>query len=59
MIRQSEKYAKNCTWFSCLVSKGDHMKKFHKVMKDVNPKEYQVVEMHFGNKKSRILAWRF
>lgn len=59
MIRQSEKYAKNCTWFSCLVSQGDHLKKFHKVLKDVNPKEYQVVEMQFGNKKSRILAWRF
>lgn len=59
MIKQSEKYGKNCGWFTCLVSQEAHLKKFHKVFKSVNTREYKVIPMTFGNKKSRILAWRF
>ncbi|MFT4602214.1 MAG: 23S rRNA (adenine1618-N6)-methyltransferase [Arenicella sp.] len=59
MIKESEKYAKNCEWFTCLVSQESHLKKFHKVFKSVNTREYKVIPMTFGNKKSRILAWRF
>ena len=59
MIKQSKKYAKNCTWFTCLVSQEDHLKKFKHVLKETEVKTFKIVPMEFGNKKSRILAWRF
>ena len=59
MIKQSPKYAKNVGWFTSLVSQEAHLKKLNKVLKEVNPKEVKIIEMLFGNKKSRILAWRF
>ena len=59
MIKQSPKYAKNVGWFTTLVSQESHLKKFYKVLKSVQPREIKTIPMEFGNKKSRILAWRF
>ena len=59
MIKQSEKYQNNCMWFTSLVSQESHLKKFYKVLKGVEAREIKTIPMNFGNKKSRILAWRF
>ena len=59
MIKESKKYQKNCLWFTSLVSQESHLKKFYKVLKSIEVREVKTIPMNFGNKKSRILAWRF
>ncbi|MEX1003577.1 MAG: 23S rRNA (adenine(1618)-N(6))-methyltransferase RlmF [Crocinitomicaceae bacterium] len=59
MIRQSVKYQRHCEWFTSLVSRESHLKKFSHELKAVEAKEVKIISMNFGNKKSRILIWRF
>ncbi len=59
MIQESVEYASNCEWFTTIVSNKDHLKKFNKVLENVKAKDIKIIPMGQGNKKSRILAWRF
>lgn len=59
MIAESQKYRKNCGWFTSLVSKEKNLDKLYAKLKAVNASEYQIIKMHQGTKSSRILAWRF
>ena len=59
MINESVDYAKNCEWFTTLVSNKDHLKKLYKVLESVEAKEVKTVAMGQGNKVSRVLAWKF
>lgn len=59
MISESQKYRKNCGWFTSLVSKEKNLDKLYAKLKSVNASEYKIIKMHQGTKSSRILAWRF
>lgn len=59
MISESQKYQKNCGWFTSLVSKKKIWKSYITKLKSVNVSEYKVIRMQQGTKSSRILAWRF
>ncbi|MBC8591690.1 23S rRNA (adenine(1618)-N(6))-methyltransferase RlmF [Oscillospiraceae bacterium N12] len=59
MIDESQKYKKNCGWFTCLVSKEKNLDKLYAKLRVVNASEYIIIPMHQGTKNSRILAWRF
>lgn len=59
MISESQKYQKNCKWFTSLVSKSRTLERLYPKLKAVGVAEYRVIEMHQGTKTSRILAWRF
>ena len=59
MISESQKYQKNCGWFTSLVSKEKNLEKLYTKLKSVNVSEYKVIRMQQGTKSSRILAWRF
>lgn len=59
MIAESQKYRKNCGWFTTLVSKEKNLNKLYAKLKAVNVSEYKIIRMHQGTKYSRILAWRF
>ena len=59
MIRESKIYAKNCLWFSSLVSKQTHLKAFSEALKMAGARRSKVIAMGQGNKSSRILAWTF
>ena len=59
MIRESEKYAKNCYWFSTLVSKQSNLKGIHKTLEERDAQQIRTIPMGTGNKSSRIVAWTF
>lgn len=59
MISESQRYRKNCGWFTSLVSKEKNLDKLYDKLKSVKATEYKVIRMQQGTKNSRILAWRF
>jgi 23S rRNA (adenine1618-N6)-methyltransferase len=59
MIEESVRFAPNCGWFTTLVSKSEHLPKLEKTLRQVKASEVRIIEMAQGQKKSRILAWRF
>lgn len=58
MIKQSVRYAENVGWFTTLVSKESLIPALTSSLRAKKAK-FRVVEMGQGNKKSRILCWRF
>ncbi|MFI3281062.1 MAG: 23S rRNA (adenine(1618)-N(6))-methyltransferase RlmF [Rikenellaceae bacterium] len=59
MILESRAFAKECRWFTTLISNEDNLKPLSAILRRVGVAEQRIVEMHQGNKKSRILAWRY
>lgn len=57
-ITESVLYKKQVGWFTSLISNEDHLKPLQIQLKK-SAKEIKVIDMAQGNKKSRILAWRF
>ena len=59
MISESEKFAKNCLWFSTLVSKQSNLKRIYNLLENNEVKQIKTIPMGTGNKSSRIVAWTF
>jgi 23S rRNA (adenine1618-N6)-methyltransferase len=59
MINESAVFAKNCLWFSTLVSKKEHLSGIYKILERVKPIQIKTIEMAQGQKVSRIVAWSF
>lgn len=59
LVRESEKFSKNCYWFSTLVSKQSNLRGINKALEKVEAKEIKTIPMGTGNKASRIVAWTF
>ncbi len=59
MILQSRQFARQCRWFTSLISNEDNLKPLRGALARVGASEVRVIEMSQGNKRSRILAWRF
>jgi 23S rRNA (adenine1618-N6)-methyltransferase len=59
MIKESKEVQKQVLWFSCLVSKKDHLSLLKLALKKVNAKQVRVVDMAQGQKISRFIAWSF
>ncbi len=59
MMIESQRFAKQCYWFTTLVSKKSNLKRLEKVLRDISPKERRIMSIQTGNKSSRILTWRF
>ena len=59
MIRESEKFSKNCYWFSTLVSKQSNLKGIYKLLEKIEANQIKKIPMGTGNKSSRIVAWTF
>jgi 23S rRNA (adenine1618-N6)-methyltransferase len=59
MIEESVLFADRCGWFTTLVSKSEHLPGLEKTLRQVKANEVRIIEMAQGQKKSRILAWRF
>ncbi len=58
MIKESINFKDQVGWFTCLVSKKEHLAKLQKQLTKLKA-EHKVIAMNQGQKKSRILAWRF
>lgn len=59
MIKQSVIIQDQVGWFTTLVSKGHYLKQLDYLLDHVNVSDRHIIDMAQGNKKSRILAWKF
>lgn len=59
MIKESRVYHKQVLWFTCLVSKKDHLSKLKLNLKKSQAKQVKVIDMAQGQKISRFIAWSF
>ena len=59
MIAESALYARNCLWFTTLVSKATTLPTIYRALKAAGVHGYRTIEMTQGQKKSRIVAWTF
>jgi len=59
MIKESKKFAKNCFWFSTLVSKHSNLKGIYKLLEEIEVEQIKTISMGTSNKSSRIVAWSF
>lgn len=59
MMLESKNYAKNCYWFSTLVSKIANLNGIYKILEHLEVADFKTIPMGTGNKSSRIVAWTF
>jgi len=59
MIHQSIAIAKQCLWFSTLVSKKDNLFDIYKALKRADAVDVKTINMAQGQKISRVVAWTF
>ncbi|MDF3025858.1 MAG: rRNA m(6)A618 methyltransferase [Fluviicola sp.] len=59
MISDSKIVAKNCFWFSTLVSKASNLKGIYRSLEKNGAIQIKTLPMGTGNKSSRIVAWTF
>jgi len=59
MIKESKQYQKQVLWFTCLVSKKDHLSAIKLSLKKANVAKVSVINMAQGQKISRFIAWSF
>jgi len=59
MIRESERFATSCFWFSTLVSKQSNLKAIHTLLEHTPATQVKEITMGTSNKASRIVAWTF
>ena len=59
LILESEKFAKNCVWFTTLISKKDHLSSLYNLLKKQKVEDIKTIQMEQGNKISHLLAWTY
>lgn len=59
MIKESQQFAKQCKWFTSLISKASNLDNLYDQIQAVNAFEIKVLPLGTSNKKTRILAWTF
>ena len=59
MIKESKQHRSQVQWFTCLVSKKEHLSKLKLYLKKAQASEVKVINMAQGQKISRFIAWRF
>jgi 23S rRNA (adenine1618-N6)-methyltransferase len=59
MIKESMSYQKQVLWFTCLVSKKEHISTLKLSLKKSHASQVKVINMAQGQKISRFIAWSF
>lgn len=59
MLFESKRKAKNCYWFTTLVSKQSNLKSIYKQLEKLEATQTKTIAMGTGNKIVRIVAWTF
>ncbi|SFM88642.1 23S rRNA m(6)A-1618 methyltransferase [Izhakiella capsodis] len=59
MIAESIGFARQCGWFTTLVSRKENLPALYTHLKRANVREVKTVAMAQGQKQSRFIAWRF
>ena len=59
MIHESSEIARQCLWFTTLISKKTTLAGVYKALKQVKALDVRTIDMKQGHKISRIAAWSF
>ncbi len=59
MIEESKLFAKQCNWFTTLISKSENLPAIYAMLERAGAVETRTNNMNTGNKVSRIVAWTF
>ncbi|WP_175624000.1 23S rRNA (adenine(1618)-N(6))-methyltransferase RlmF [Pseudocolwellia agarivorans] len=59
MIKESRLFSSQILWFTCLVSKKEHIRPLQLTLKKANCVQVKVVKMEQGHKTNRFIAWSF
>ena len=59
MIAESAWHPDLCRWFTTLVSQRDSLPPIRRALAAVAPAEIRTIDLAHGQKKTRIVAWRF
>jgi 23S rRNA (adenine1618-N6)-methyltransferase len=59
MVAESAAYHTQVAWFSALVSREESLPAIYAALKEVSARLVETIDMAQGQKKSRIVAWRF
>jgi len=59
MISESKQMAKNCYWFTTLVSKQSNLKGIYAALEKLEAAQVKTINMGTGNKSTRVVAWSF
>lgn len=59
MMRESRLFAKQCIWFTTLVSKASNLPLVYRGLRQVNATQVRTIDMAQGQKHSRFVAWTF
>jgi 23S rRNA (adenine1618-N6)-methyltransferase len=59
LLRESEKFARNCLWFSTLVSKQSNLRGIYQALEKHKATQVRTIPMGTGNKSTRIVSWTF
>ncbi|MNG97397.1 Ribosomal RNA large subunit methyltransferase F [compost metagenome] len=59
MVEESVGKAKNCLWFTSLISKNTTLPAIYYALKQAGAAEVRTIEMAQGQKISRFVAWTF
>lgn len=59
MVAESATKAKNCFWFTSLISKKTTLPAIYHALRYANAVEVRTIDMAQGQKVSRFVAWTF
>ncbi len=59
MASESARFASQVQWFSSLVSQDGNVPGLQRALKKLDAAEVRAIEMRHGQKKTRVVAWRF
>ncbi|WP_081988292.1 23S rRNA (adenine(1618)-N(6))-methyltransferase RlmF [Psychroserpens jangbogonensis] len=58
-LYQSSLLKTNCFWYTCLVSKTQHVLSMESSLKKLGATDFKILQISLGNKISRVVAWTF
>ncbi|WCO02838.1 23S rRNA (adenine(1618)-N(6))-methyltransferase RlmF [Psychroserpens ponticola] len=58
-LYQSSLLKTNCFWYTCLVSKTQHVLSMEASLKKLGVTDFKILQLSLGNKISRVVAWTF
>lgn len=59
LIQESAQFAKNCSWFTTLISKKETLKHMLAELEKLGKTTVKIIELKTGNKISRVLCWSY
>lgn len=59
MVAESAQRREQVSWFSALVSREESLPAIYSALKEAGARRVETIDMAQGQKKSRIVAWRF